>query len=77
MYCHNVSLNGSLSSTLLIAKYKNNGGHITKFKLSKSENSKHIVILMSIPEKEKHEKLSILHLNQEFKQRTPPHLGMN
>lgn len=68
LYCHNVSLNGSLSSTLLIAKYKNNGGHITKFKLSKSENSKHIVILVEHPyEKEKHEKLSILHLNQEFK----------
>ena len=68
LYSHNISLNGLLSSTLLIAKYKNNGGYLNKYKVSFSENSKHIVILVEHPyEKEKHEKISILSLNQDFK----------
>ena len=68
LYSHNIALNGLLSSTLLITKYKNHGGNLTKYKLSVSENSKHISVLVEHPfEKEKHEKISVLTLNKDFK----------
>ena len=67
LYSHNVSTNGLLSSTLLITKYKNYGSNVIKYKIAISENSKHIIVLVVHPfEKDKHEKITILTLGQDF-----------